>query len=201
MQTRHAAAAVLGACLFPALVAAQGTDPSPVAEVGVRYAYNSLLTSGSGESNQSGGSVYGQYFFKRSAQRWRGTSRLGLVADFTASGSGSGRLYTYMFGPRFSLEWQKSHLVLHGEYKIGGAHVRVNGVTPAGSDVSLVKNGFAWGIAAVGLDLLVKRHYVVTLIQSESSSAEVPDLTSGTAHWRGDTRVSADVGFRFGGTR
>jgi hypothetical protein len=200
MQTRHAAAAVLGACLFPALVAAQGTDPSPVAEVGVRYAYNSLLISDTGESNQSGGSVYGQYFFKRSAQKWQGTSRFSLVADFTASGSGSGRLSTYMFGPRFSTEWRKSHLVLHGEYKIGGAHARVNGVTPAGSEVSLVKNGFALGIAAVGLDLLIKRHYVVTLIQSESALTQVPDLTSGTARWRGDTRVSAGLGFRFGGT-
>lgn len=181
---------------LPVAAMAQASAAMPVAEVGFEYAYNSLLTSASGESNQSGASVYGQYFFKR-REGPHGRSMLGIIADFSGSGSNSGSLYTYMFGPRFNVEWRKSHLVLHGEYEIGGAHIRVNGENLAGSDVSAARNSFAWGTAN-GLDLVVARRYVVTLLQGEFLTAEVPDVASGGSHWRGDMRISAGIGFRLG---
>ncbi len=178
---------------FSAVAMAQ----APIGELGFHYAYNSLMTSGSGESNQSGASVYGEYFFPTTATHW-GTSRFGLIADFSGSGSGSGSLYTFMFGPRFSTEWRKSHLVLHGEYKIGASHVRVNGVNAAGSQVSLTRNGFALEFADVGLDVRVGQHYVVTLLQSEFLSTPVPDVGTGGSHWQPDMRISGGIGYRFG---
>jgi hypothetical protein len=177
---------------------AQGSDSIPVAEMGFQYAYNSLLTSESGESNQSGGSVYGEYYFKGASEHLHGRGLFGLVGNFSGSGSNSGSLYTYMFGPRGSTEWRKSHLVLHGEYKIGGAHVRVNGVNAAGSNTSVARNSFAWGIASAGLDVVVAKHYVVTLVQSDFLSVEVPDIVTGNSHWRGEMRILGGLGFRFG---
>jgi len=170
----------------------------PVAEMSFQYAYNSLTTSASGESNQSGGSVYGQYFFKGNGTRWHGRSIFGIVANFSGSASNSGSLYTYLFGPRFSLEWRKSHLNWHGEYKLGGAHVRVNGENSAGSEISVARNSFAWCAAGSGLDLVLAKHYVVTLLQADFLNAEVPDLVAGTSHWRADMRISGGVGFRLG---
>jgi hypothetical protein len=181
-----------------AVALAQGSASMPVAEVGFQYAYNSLTTSESGESNQSGGSVYGQYFFKQNTPRWHGRSMLSIIANFSGSASNSGSLYTYMFGPRFNIEWRKSHLVVHGEYKIGGAHVRVNGENSAGSEVSVARNSFAWGGAASGLDLVLARYYVVTLLQADFLGAEVPNVATGASHWQPDMRISAGVGFRLG---
>src|SRR5271170_1144523 len=104
----------LGVCAFPITAMAQGSDSPPVAEVGFQYSYNSLLTSATGESNQSGASVYGEYFFKRTGERWHGRHMGSIVAQFSGSGSGSGGLDTLLFGPRFNIEWRKSHLVLFG---------------------------------------------------------------------------------------
>jgi len=190
----------LGVCAFCSCALAQTNPdtPEPTGELGFHYAYNSLQTSQTGESNQSGGSVYSEYFFRGTNPHFRGRSRFGLIADFSGSGSGSGSLYTFMFGPRLSTEWRKSHLVLYAEYKIGASHVRVNGVNAAGSQVSLTRNGFAWEFANVGLDLRVGQHYVVTLLQTEFLSTPVPDVASGGSHWQPDMRVSAGIGYRFG---
>lgn len=78
-----------------------GRAPAPVGALGLQYNYNSLSTSSSGESNQSGGSIYGEYFFKKAAEGWTQRGLFGVVAEF--SGSGSGSLYTYLLGPRFVL--------------------------------------------------------------------------------------------------
>lgn len=189
----------MGMCAFSVPAMAQASVPVPVAEVGVQYAYNSLLTSASGESNQSGASIYGQYFFKRTGQRWDGRYMGSVVAQFSGSGSNSGSLYTLLLAPRFNIEWRKSHVVMWGEpfFEAGAAHVRVNGVSAAGPNLSPARYSFAWGIGA-GLDLVVRQHYVVTLCQGDSVFLEVPDITSGSSRWRGETRLSGGIGYRFG---
>jgi hypothetical protein len=96
------------------------------------------------------------------------------------------------------VEWRKSHLVGYGKYKIGGAHVGVNGATPAGLEASVTRNSFVWGFAGTGLDLLLAQHYVVTLFKADFLNIEVPDVVSGSSHWRADIRISAGVWFRFG---
>jgi hypothetical protein len=169
----------------------------PVGEVGVQWAYNNLDASTTGLSVQNGGSIYGQYFLEQTGRRWHGRRMLGLVGEFSGSGSQSGSLYSYLFGPRFSTEWRKPHLVLHGEYKIGGDRVRVNGVTPAGVQVSAVRNSFAWGVASAGLDAVVARRYIGHLIQSDFLSLDAPQFPGGGSR-RGDMRVSAGIGIRLG---
>lgn len=74
-------------------------------------------------------------------------------------------------------------------------------VNAAGANVSFTHNGIAVGIVGVGLDLRMGPHYVLTLLQSDFPATGVPDLPSGAAHWQGDLRVSAGIGFRFGEIR
>jgi len=174
-----------------------GSVPAPIGEMGVRYTYNSLAISTSGESNQSGASIYGQYFFKGAGPQWSGRGLLGIAADFSGSSSGSGSLYTYLFAPRVSTEWPRAHLVYYFEPIIGGAHVRVNGTAITGLAASATRNSFAYGFGA-GADLLIGQHYVVSLLHVEDVSLEVPDVASGTSRWRSDSRISGGIGFRFG---
>jgi hypothetical protein len=173
---------IINACvLFLALSA--GGLAQENAEVGFHYAYNSVAVS-----NENGAGVYGEYFLNH---------RVGVIGEFGGSGSGSGSLYTYLFGLRLNREWQKSHLVLHADYKAGGARVRVNGVSMTGSNASFERNSFAWDIAGVGLDLRLGHHYVVTLLQADFPVLEVPAFMSGAARWQSDMRISGGIGFRF----
>jgi hypothetical protein len=187
----------LGVCAFSAAAVAQ-QDSMPVGEAGVHWVYNNLETSRTGGwSNQNGASLYGQYFFKSAGRMWHGRSMLGIVADFSGSASQSGSLYTYLFGPRLSIEWRKSHLVFHAEYKIGGDHVRVNGLTQGGPNVFVTRNSFTGGGVGDGLDAVVSHHYVVSLFQIDFLDVDVPH-SSGGGHWEGDMRISAGISYRFG---
>jgi hypothetical protein len=189
MSFTSAVALLLGVCALPVAALAQGN----AAELGFHYAYNSLAAS-----NENGASFYGEYFLKGTSPHLHGQDRLGLIGEFGGSGIASGSLYTYLAGIRFNTEWKKSHLVLHSEYKAGGAHARVNGVNSAGANVSFSRNSFALGIAGVGLDLRLGQHYVLTLLQTDFPAMEVPDAATDISHWSGDLRVSAGIGYRFG---
>lgn len=174
-----------------------GRAPAPVGELGLQYNYNSLSTSSSGESIQSGGSIYGEYFFKKAAEGWIRRGLFGLVAEFSGSGSGSGSLYTYLFSPRFSSESRRGHVVYYFGPSAGGAHVQVNGTTLAGSPSSAARNSFAYGFDT-GMDILAGRYWVVSLYRVDLVSLQVPDTVSGGSHWQSDFRLSAGIGFRFG---
>ena len=181
----------------PAPAVAIGSVPPPWGELGLQYANNSLSTSTTGESNQSGGSIYGQYLFKGTGEKWSMRSTFGIVADFSGSGSNSGSLDTYLFGPRLGLESHRAHVFYYFEPVIGGAHVRVNGATAAGSPASAARSSFAFGVSW-GFGLLAGQHCVVTLFRLDTVSMEVPDPASGTSRWRSDGRISGGIGFRFG---
>jgi hypothetical protein len=184
----------LGACTLSAAAAAQS---APAFEVGANYSYNQLDLSDFNNVNQSGGSLYGEYFFSPRAGRWHARSTLGLVAQFGGSSNDRASLYSYMFGPRFNYEWKKSHLLLYGEFEFGGARSRVNGVTSTGLNGSLTRNSFAFGTND-GLGVVIGRRYIVNLFQSEFIGAEMPDIATGNSRWRDDFRVSGGLGFRFG---
>ena len=122
----------LGVCAFSGAATAQD-DSTPLAEAGVQWVYNNLEASSNGGcSNQNGGSVYGQYFFKRTDRMWHGRGKLGIIGNLSGTASQSGSLYSYLVGPRISTEWRKTHLVFHAEYKIGVDHVRISGLTQGG---------------------------------------------------------------------
>ena len=166
--------------LFTTMVRAQTAPPQPLFEAGVNYTYNTIATSDSSDSNQSGASLHAEYFFQRSAAAWGGRSELGINGEFGGSGNTSGRLYTYLFGPRWGVEWR--HLNLYGGVAAGGAHV-------------FASNSFAVATTS-GLNLLLGQHFVLRLIQVDELGFEVPDPATGRSHWRGDMRLSGGIAFR-----
>jgi len=187
----------LGVCAFSGAATAQD-DSTPLAEAGVQWVYNNLETSSTGGwSNQNGASLYGQYFFKSAGRVLHARTTLGIVADLSGSASRSGSLYTYLFGPRVNMEWRKSHLVFHAEYKLGGDHVRVNGLTQGGPNIFVTRNSFTGGGVGDGLDVVVSHHYVVSLFQIDFLDVDVPHF-SGGGHWEADMRISAGISYRFG---
>ena len=118
----------------------------------------------------------------------------GVAARFDGSGSQSDSLYSGMAGPRFGIEWRKSHLLWFGEYLGGDAQARVAGESQTTSSFS--RNSFVWG-SGTGLQLVLARRYTVTLLHLDALNLEAPDVVTGHSHWRGDLRYSAGVGYRF----
>ncbi len=165
---------------------AMAQDTGPAGEIGVNYAYNQLDLSDSTVSHQNGGSVYGEYYFHPAHSAFlHATSELGIVGEFSGSGAGSARFYSYLFGPRFNYEWRKTHLGAWGEFEIGAERTTINGTAIYN------KSNFSFGVAD-GLDFIASRHYVVHLFQIEFASASIR-----STH-QDDMRLSAGIGFRFG---
>ncbi len=200
MSYSHALALSLSVCLSGAAwpQSAPSTQPAPIQpiwEAGASYAYNSVLMSGT-SSNQSGGSVYGEYFLKGTRREWGGQSRWGVAGEFSGSGSNSGGLFTYLFGPRWGVEWR--HVYFYGGVSLGGDRVRVSREGGSGTAAPFIRNGFATSFATTGVDLLFGSHFVVKLLQADDLAFEVPDFMSGQSHWRGGLRASGGFAVRFG---
>jgi len=94
--------------------------PVPVARWGLDYAKNSLAISTSGSSSQNGGSIYGQYFLKGTAQKWsfrsmfRRRCELQRIRKATAAVS----IHTCL-GPASNIELRKAHVFYYFEPMIG----------------------------------------------------------------------------------
>lgn len=188
---------LLGACALAVSAVGQEAPFIPAGEIGAEWSYNNLETSNAGNgawSNENGGSLYGQYFLGKARRVWHGQNRFGIAARFDGTGSQSGSLYTGMAGPRFGIEWRKSHLLWFGEYLIGDAQVRVDGMAQTASSFS--RNSFIWGEGS-GLQLILSRRFTVTLVHLDALSLEAPDAVTGRSHWQGDLRFSAGIGDRF----
>lgn len=186
----------LAVCALAAWAQPAQPEPPPRFEIGVNYAYNNVTTSETAWSNQSGASIYGEYIFQQTHRNWGGRSELGVTAEFAGSGSGSGSLYTDLFGPRWGTEWR--HVYFYGGIAAGGARARVNGVDQSGTPLSYTRGAPAVSFAQVGVELLFGAHYVVKLLQADDLAFEVPDPATGRSHWRGGLRASAGIAFRFG---
>ena len=182
----------MGVC---ALAAAAAAESAPMAEVGLAYSYNQLETSDSNVSNQSGGSVYGEYFLKP-GQRWYARATLGLVGEVSRWAAIAPACTPTCSGPGLTMSG-RSRTCYFTESLSSGAPSRVNGATSTGLNGSLARNSFAFGVSD-GLGVAIGRHYIVNLFQIEFISAEVAGIATGNSHWRGDSRVSGGLGFSFG---
>jgi hypothetical protein len=153
------------------------------------YSYVRANSAGSGgASNLQGGSASGEIFF---------TDAIGLVADFggyhfTGQPTGlSANMYSYMFGPRFTLrkssKWLPFAQVLAG----GGRLNASSGSVQAG------ENGFALA-AGGGIDIHLKSHFDIRAAQVEYFMTRFPN-SLGTTVTQNNLRVSAGIVFWFGG--
>lgn len=111
----------------------------------------------------------------------------------------SGAVYTYMGGPRISFR-KYERVTPFMQALFGG--IRASSVTP--SDCTGVcpglpeENAFAM-TAGGGLDVKVRRHFAIRVVQAEYMMTRFNDFNTGSVARQNDIRLSAGLVFRFGG--
>jgi len=112
-----------------------------------------------------------------------------------------GDVYTYMFGPRFSLRHDR--FTPFAQALFGGLHasnVTINNCSGIGCTPLPFENSFTFS-AGGGLDITLTRHFALRLPQVEYVMTNFKDPTSaaGSSTRQNDVRLSAGIVFRFGG--
>jgi len=143
---------------------------------------------------------------------------LGLVADFggfndsqfrlignpSKDVDASGTVFTYLLGPRLSF---RSHerITPFVQALFGGIHASEvtlssgsSGCSGAGCTPLPAENTFAM-TAGGGLDLKVRNHLAIRLIQAEYLMTNFDDRNTGKSAFQNDMRLSSGLVFRFGG--
>jgi len=122
---------------------------------------------------------------------------LGLVQDyggysFTGLGYGLGStMYTYLYGPRFSLRRPEGRWTPFGQVLLGASHINVKG-----SGFTATENSFAVA-AGGGVDFAVSRHFSVRVAQVEYMRTRF-DSVNGTPVTQNNFRFSAGLVVRLG---
>ncbi len=142
---------------------------------------------------------------------------LGLVGDFGGfndtrlllAGAGQnpsvnaqvvdGSAFTYLGGPRLSFR-NHSRLTPFAQVLFGGMHasdITLSGCT-GNCTLLPVENTFAM-TAGGGLDLRVRRHLAIRIVQAEYLMTEFENRNTGSSATQNDMRLSSGIVFRFGG--
>jgi outer membrane protein OmpA-like peptidoglycan-associated protein/opacity protein-like surface antigen len=142
---------------------------------------------------------------------------LGVVGDFGGFGDtqlrlngaanpsivqdSSGSVYTYLGGPRLSYRGHE-RITPFAQILFGGIHASQvtlsSGCTAAGCTPLPAENKFAM-TAGGGLDIKVRQHFAIRIIQAEYLMTRFDDLTTGSAATQNDMRLSSGIVFRLGG--
>jgi opacity protein-like surface antigen len=132
----------------------------------------------------------------------------GLVADFGGSQISSlntslgpsvnvdAKLFTYVFGPRFSYRKWKT-ITPFGQVLFGGAHI--TDVTAFGTTVAKSENAFAMTVGG-GLDWNVTKLIAIRVGQVEYALTKFSNAFAlgSTSNTQNNVRVSGGIVFRFG---
>jgi hypothetical protein len=156
-------------------------------EVAAQYSYiHASPDNANGGLNLNGASGSFAYNF---------SDRFSAVADVGAyrfAGLPDGldsTMYTYVFGPRFSLR-KYDRVIPFAQVLVGGIRLNANS-----GDVNAGKNGFAMAIGG-GVDLRLRPRFAIRLIQAEYLLTRLANVSGGSAT-QNDLRISAGVTFRF----
>jgi outer membrane protein OmpA-like peptidoglycan-associated protein len=107
--------------------------------------------------------------------------------------------FSYLFGPRLSFR-NHGRVTPYVQALFGGMHA--NEVTLSNCTFSCTflpsEDTFAWA-AGGGLDIRVKRHFAIRLIQAEYLMTRFQDFSTGATASQNDMRLSSGIVFRFGG--
>jgi outer membrane protein OmpA-like peptidoglycan-associated protein len=107
--------------------------------------------------------------------------------------------FSYLFGPRISFR-NHSRVTPFVQALFGDMHA--NEVTLTGCTFSCTflpsEDTFAW-TAGGGLDIRVRRHFAIRLIQAEYLMTRFQDYSTGATASQNDMRLSSGIVFRFGG--
>lgn len=184
------AALLLAICvLFPCATRAQNNAAS-ASQFDVSGAY-SYLRAGSanigGGFNLNGGSASLAYNF---------SARFSLIGDFGAYRFGdlpsglSSNLYSYLFGPRYTL--RKAHaLVPFAQVLLGGARVTANS-----GGINAGENAFAISVGG-GVDMPLRHEISLRLLEVDYLLTRFRNLNGNSAS-ENHVRISAGIVFRFG---
>jgi hypothetical protein len=141
---------------------------------------------------------------------------LGLVADFGGYTNSEvlftgaynstievnnqdGGVLTYLFGPRFSYR-RHERFTPFAQVLFGGAHASEITLANCTFSCTLLPEQNTFALAAGGgLDVKVRRHIAIRVIQAEYLMTRFQDYTTGTTAMQNDMRLSAGIVFRFGG--
>ena len=146
---------------------------------------------------------------------------LGIVGDFggyadsqlqlTGTGvnqpfvvNSSGKVYTYLFGPRLSFR-NHTRFTPFAQVLAGGVHasaVTVDGCSGAACAVLPLQNSFAF-TGGGGLDIRITHHISIRAVQAEYMMTRFQDVangvSTGTSGSQNDLRLSTGLLFAFGG--
>ena len=186
--------------------------PTPKVELFLGYShfgtfYNDVV-SGNRMVGLHGGSTSIAYNFNR---------YIGLVGDFAGyadsqlelTGNGanepltvdsSGKVYTYLFGPRLSYR-NSTRFTPFGQVLVGGIHagaVSVSGCTDPACTPLPSQNALA-ATAGGGFDIRLTRHVAIRAVQAEYMMTRFSGVPDGGSATQNDLRLSSGVVFGFGG--
>jgi hypothetical protein len=159
------------------------------ADISIDYSYvRARSASGSADSSLQGGSASAAFYFHHG---------LGLVADFggymfTGQPPGlSAQMYTYLFGPRYTLR-KSDKIAPFAQALFGGGRLNASS-----GGVQAGENAFALSLGG-GLDIGVGHHFAIRAIQAEYLMTRFPNV-AGTTVTQNNYRISAGIVLRFGG--
>jgi outer membrane protein OmpA-like peptidoglycan-associated protein len=106
---------------------------------------------------------------------------------------------TYLIGPRFSLR-KYNRITPFAQVLFGGVHANKVSLADCTVDCRLLPTEDSFAMTAGGgLDLKVRAHFAIRLIQAEYLMTKFTNNISGASGTQNDMRLSAGVVFRFGG--
>jgi opacity protein-like surface antigen len=161
----------------------------PKSEATMSYSYMRGYAADNGGTYNMGGASAS---FAINLKPW-----LGLVQDyggysFTGLGYGLGStMYTYLYGPRFSLRRSERRWTPFGQVLLGASHINVKG-----SGFTATENSFAVA-AGGGVDFALSRHFSVRVAQVEYLRTRFESV-NGTQVTQNNFRFSAGLVVRLG---
>ncbi len=146
---------------------------------------------------------------------WNVNRSLGLVADFGGFGDSklrmmpastvadsSGSAFTYLIGPRLSFR-KNERFTPFAQVLFGGVHageVTLSGCTDGNCVFLPAENKFGM-TAGGGLDIKLRRHLAIRIVQAEYLMTGFEDRSTGQSAKQNDIRLSSGIVFRFGGSQ
>jgi opacity protein-like surface antigen len=111
----------------------------------------------------------------------------------------NGGALSYLFGPRYSFR-QHDRFTPFAQVLFGGVHAGAVILSNCNFSCTLLpdQNAFAM-TAGGGLDIKVRRHLAIRVIQAEYMMTRFQDYNTGKSATQNDMRLSAGIVFRFGG--
>jgi outer membrane protein OmpA-like peptidoglycan-associated protein/opacity protein-like surface antigen len=109
----------------------------------------------------------------------------------------AGTVFTYLAGPRLSYR-KNDRITPFAQVLFGGIRASEETLCPSCTPSLPVENSFAM-TAGGGLDIRVRQHLAIRILQAEYLMTRFDNLATGTSATQNDMRLSSGIVLRFGG--